>query len=86
MTVKMRAEIAKWTTGNGCHPAARKYEIAESTIWGFTTLYKKEQADGKDLEVIPLKKHGGYKLLLEEIGKKVINLMKEIQSPGAAMS
>ena len=38
----MRAEIAKWAFMNGCRPAAKKYDIAESTIRGFMKSYKEE--------------------------------------------
>lgn len=84
---ELRAEIAKWAISNGCRPAAKKYDIAESTIRGFIKSYKDEAAmDGKGLDTIPRKKRGGYKLLPEEIDEKVVNLVKEMQNSGAAMS
>ena len=38
-----------------------------------------------ELQAIPRKKRCGYKLLPEEVDEKVIKLVKEMQSSGAAM-
>ena len=82
-----RAEIAKWAIANGNRPASAKYNIPESTNRGFTKSYKEGQlTDGNELEAVPRKRRGGYKLLPQEIDEKVINLVKEMQSSGAAMS
>lgn len=74
---------------NGNRPASTKYNIPESTIRGFVKSYKEGKLadnNGNDLESIPRKKRGGFKLLPEEIDEKVIKLVKEMQSSGAAMS
>ena len=36
----MRADNAKWATANGKRPAAKKYDIPESTIRECTKSYK----------------------------------------------
>ena len=83
----MRAEIVKWALLNGCQPASSKYGIPESTIRGFIKSYKASQStDGKGIDSVPRNKRGGYKLLPSEIDAKVINLVQEMQSSGAAMS
>jgi len=69
-----QAEIAKWAMANGNRPASAKYNIPESTIRGFVKSYKEGKlADdhGNELQSLPRKQRGGYKLLPEEIDEKV---------------
>ena len=73
---------------NGNRPASAKYNIPESTIRGFVKSYKEGKLaddNANELQAIPRKKRGGYKLLPEEVDEKVIKLVKEMQSSGAAM-
>lgn len=43
VTLYMRTDIAKWAIVNGNRPAAKKYNISESTIRECTKSYKEDQ-------------------------------------------
>ena len=82
----MRADIAKWIVAQRNRPAAKTYDIPATTIPEFIKSYKENHfGDETLLETIPRKKRCCHELLREEINKKVNNLVKEMQSAGAAM-
>ena len=57
---------------NGCRPTAQRYDIQEATMHGFV-----KKKTGRH----PCKKCNEHMLFLENINKKVMDLVKEMQSP-----
>lgn len=83
----MKADIAKLTTANGKRLAVKKQDIPDPAICGFNNKPYKEGhfGDKNDLESIPFKKWGGYKLLPEEIDEKLLTQLK-LKSAATAIS
>ena len=77
----MRADIAKWAIANGTRPGCkRSLKFPSPPFVDLSNCTKKANlvVEINDLESIPRKRRGGYKLQLEEIDEKVINLIKEM--------
>ena len=72
-----RAEVGKWAIANGIRPAARKFDIPESTIRGIIKTYKESVVNTPTQTLLQLPK---------EINKKIIAMIKNMRSAGTIVS
>ena len=85
---EFRCTVAKYAIDFGKRPAARKYGVSESTVRGFVDSYKRTRKENPntDLVVVPKKKRGRQTLLPEELGSKVLTMIKSMRTSGAVIN
>ena len=82
-----RIEVAKFALKSGLRPAARKFNIAFSTVQGFVASYKEAKATSeKELTSLPHRRRGARTLLPEEIDRKVMEMTASMRLAGAVVN
>ena len=84
---ELKLRNGQWQMGTG--QLQQKTTFQSPPFVGLSNRIKKESLlmiMRTNFKPFHVKKRGGYKLLSEEVDEKVIKLVKEMQSSGAAMS